>query len=1058
MIYAALVIAMVTDDLQEEITKVAEDIDDEERGKNKCYTRKCAIHKMGHSFHPRIKPDGSIQIYSKECPNLYVSRLHQVSKLFSNHSLMSFHLHECPVQSQPNKSNIQMEKAWNSISVGYPQYVYTVSGWIQVIDVSNYDPKPLKVFIIPHSHQDPGWRETFESYFNSYTRSTIDHIVKHLNENPNLKFIWSEVTYLEKWFSLPDSKTDQLKRLINNGQLEVVTGGWVMTDEAVAHYTSMLDQLMEGHLWLYNHGISPNTSWSVDPFGHSPTMTYLLSQADIHHMVIQRVHFAIKRHFAKQQNLEFFWRQAWDSDGTTGVLCHMMPFILYSIHYSCGPDPHVCCQFDFHTDKCFIGTKSVPKISVDDSNIRKLGWALWEQFQKKATLYRSNILLVPHGDDFRYSSDSEWSEQFGNLGKLMDFMNKDKDMNIQIQYGTLSDYFKALENESKPGKEISFPSFTGDFFPYNDRDDQYWTGFYSCRPLFKHMNYVLQAKLRITEILFSLSCAADWSDFTKNFCSSHHSVIVDSRRSLGLFQHHDAITGTSKKTVMNDYGSKLYTTVNQVDELLALLMLNKMLPAFDRLSTLAPNTVFSVEEWPSPKSPPVLRISEFKGTWNVLIVNPLMIQWNSPITIRSSTPCIVKTKSGSVVTSQINPVFSLELEPVAKLFDIVFIANISALSLQMFELHEDNVSPQYANISIFGNVVKTESFLSVYKPIHSRKEIIEVENNLLKATFSACSGTLQYIHRKSDETWHKTVIQMMTYGTGSWINPFKDKSGAYIFMPDGLAQELEVNYPSVIVVRGPVVSRVLTKLPGVRHSASLYNMSGPLGAGVHLDNLVDISASEWGNKELIMRLTTDISQSDPSICVDLNGYQMHNKKYRAKFLIQGNFHPMTSMAYIEDENQERVTLITAEPHGVASLSADSMEVILDRRLMQDDWRGLNEGPHDNTENPSKFILLVERKQTTGQAKGSMKSPSCYPSMLAHLLSSHLHNPPQAVMTSGFPVMSSHRLVSESWPCAYDLVKLRNLALNKTSAKALLVIHKAGIDCSYPDIFTQCSMQ
>jgi hypothetical protein len=50
-----------------------------------------------------------------------------------------------------------MEEEWPRIDVGYPQYVYTVSGWIQVLDVPSYTAKPaLQVIIVPHSHQDVG--------------------------------------------------------------------------------------------------------------------------------------------------------------------------------------------------------------------------------------------------------------------------------------------------------------------------------------------------------------------------------------------------------------------------------------------------------------------------------------------------------------------------------------------------------------------------------------------------------------------------------------------------------------------------------------------------------------------------------------------------------------------------------------------------------------------------------------------------------------------------------------------------------------------------------------
>lgn len=45
---------------------------------------------------------------------------------------------------------------------------------------------------------------------------------------------------------------------------------------------------------------------------------------------------------------------------------------------------------------------------------------------------------------------------------------------------------------------------------------------------------------------------------------------------------------------------------------------------------------------------------------------------------------------------------------------------------------------------------------------------------------------------------------------------------------------------------------------------------------------------------------------------------MHPRKTRAKMSIQGNVYPMTSAAIVEND-RTRVSLLTAQSHGVASL-------------------------------------------------------------------------------------------------------------------------------------------
>ena len=52
--------------------------------------------------------------------------------------------------------------------------------------------------------------------------------------------------------------------------MEFVNGGWVMNDEAVTNYVSVINQMTQGHLFiLENFGVTPQVAWHIGSSGLS---------------------------------------------------------------------------------------------------------------------------------------------------------------------------------------------------------------------------------------------------------------------------------------------------------------------------------------------------------------------------------------------------------------------------------------------------------------------------------------------------------------------------------------------------------------------------------------------------------------------------------------------------------------------------------------------------------------------------------------------------------------------------------------------------------------------
>jgi hypothetical protein len=183
-------------------------------------------------------------------------------------------------------------------------------------------------------------------------------------------------------------------------------------------------------------------------------------------------------------------------------------------------------------------------------------------------------------------------------------------------------------------KNVKFPAYSGDFFPYADNDDSYWTGYYTTRPALKRRIRETGAMLRSAEILYSLS--AD----TNNFEEEEMRKLVEARRHLALVQHHDGVTGTSKQYVADDYMSKLgaaiETSEKTMDKAVRKMMKN-------------PNLKLIVD-WTEELS------IEAGKDYQLLLFNSLSFYRSEIVHIRVTSPLVaVFTSGGARVPVQVSP-------------------------------------------------------------------------------------------------------------------------------------------------------------------------------------------------------------------------------------------------------------------------------------------------------------------------------------------------------------------------------------------------------------------
>lgn len=196
------------------------------------------------------------------------------------------------------------------------------------------------------------------------------------------------------------------------------------------------------------------------------------------------------------------------------------------------------------------------------------------------------------------------------------------------------------------------------------------------------------------------------------------------------------------------------------------------------------------------------------------------------------------------------------------------------------------------------------------------------------------------------------VKQDILYYTAAFGEGYRDynsinrSSGAYIFRPEGPLHETGKGNAEINVVEGSIVKEVHQKFSEwVSQVIRIYEDK----SYVEFEWLVGpIPVEDEVGKEVVSKFKTNIN-SKGFFYTDSNGRDMmkrqrfHRENFDADFsdTAPSNYYPVTAKIALSDPNF-RMAVLNDRAQGGSSLSDGSLELMVHRRLLYDDFLGVDE--------------------------------------------------------------------------------------------------------------------
>ncbi|PKA54016.1 alpha-mannosidase [Apostasia shenzhenica] len=786
----------------------------------------------------------------------------------------------------------------------------------------------INVHLVAHTHDDVGWLKTVDQYYvgsnnsiqGACVNNVLDSMVVALLKDPNRKFVYVEQAFFQRWWVEQNEATQEVvKQLVESGQLEFINGGWCMHDEATVYYIDMIDQTTLGHRMIKKQfNKVPRIGWQIDPFGHSAVQGYLLgAELGFDSVFFARIDYQDRAKRKIDKSLEVIWRGSQTFGPSSQIFASAFP-----VHYS-PPD-----GFSFEVNDDSPPVQDDPLLY--DYNVDERVNDFIDAAVAQANVTRTNHIMWTMGDDFRYQYAESWFKQ---MDKLINYVNKDG--RVHALYSTPSIY-----TDAKNAEKEEWPLKTYDYFPYADGPFSYWTGYYTSRPTFKRFVRALSGYYLAARQLEFLVGRKSSGPFTSSLGDA-----------LGIAQHHDAVSGTAKQHTTDDYAKRLSFGASQAE-----MVVNLAIPCITNLGDnctmttplqkLTQCNLLNISYCPATEE-----ISE--GRSSVIVVyNPL--GWNRTEYVRipvNDNQVVVRDGTGNFVETQFiqieNTTIVLrnlyvkaylgESPKTTPMFWLVFKASVPPLGWNTYFISKTNKR----GFKVVAKLNERTSTISA-----PDNDTVEIGPGQFKMSFSRTSGQLKRVVNYRTGVDIPIQQSFLWYGSSPGDDQNSQASGAYIFRPDGAPPRALSRSVPLKVVKGPLVDEVhqqfdswiyqVTRVYKDKESAEFEFTIGP------------IPTDDGVGKEVITRLTANMV-TNKTFYTDSNGRDFIKRicDYRADWNltvtqpIAGNYYPVNLGIYVVDGKHE-LSVLTDRACGGSSIQDGQMEIMLHRRLLNDDGRGVGE--------------------------------------------------------------------------------------------------------------------